>query len=61
MSKITLICNNNRLDNIEFIEHNKALLIEARMDIETDQPVILLNKSSVAKLVEFLNGLELEE
>lgn len=61
MKNITLICNNNRLDNIEFSEHNKALLIEVKMDIEADQPVILLDKSSVAKLVEFLNGLELEE
>ncbi len=60
MKKLTMICDYGRCDNIEVTQVNNRACIEIKMDIETDQPVILLDKSSVAKLVEFLNGLELE-
>ncbi len=61
MKMLTMICDYGRCDNIEVTQVNNRACIEIKMDIETDQPVILLDKSSVAKLVEFLNGLELEE
>ncbi len=61
MKKITLRCNYTHCDNIIFEEFEGRLHVEVIMDIESDQPVIMLNKQDVVKLIEFLNGLELEE
>ena len=61
MKKLTLSCDYGRCDNIEVEKVNKRVCIEIKMDIESDQPVIMLNKQDVARLIEFLNGLELEE
>ncbi len=61
MTKLTLSCDVTSCDNIIFDEFEGRLHVEVIMDIESDQPVIMLNKQDVVKLIEFLNGLELEE
>lgn len=60
MKKLTLSCDYGRFDNLEVQKIDKRVCIEIKMEIESDQPIILLSKQDAAKLVEFLNGLELE-
>jgi len=59
MKKLTLMCDYSRCDTIEVTQVNNRACIEIKMDIENDQPTIMLSKSDVAELIEFLNGLEL--
>jgi hypothetical protein len=62
MTKITLRCNYTPCDNIFFEKFGGKLYVEILIDRDFDEPTgVMLDKSSVAKLVEFLNGLELEE
>lgn len=62
MKKLTLTCNDNRCENIEFEEWNGKLYVEIVMDRDhSDSSIVTLNKLDIAKLIEFLNGLELEE
>lgn len=61
MKKLTLLCDYSRCDTIEITEVNNRACIEINMDIENDQPIVMLKKADVAELIEFLNGLELAE
>lgn len=62
MKKLTLTCNINRCENIEFEEWNGKLFVEIVMDRDHgDSSIVELKKSGVAALIEFLNGLELAE
>jgi len=61
MTKLTLSCDVASCDNIIFEEFEGRMHVEVIMDIESDHPVLVLSKQDVAKLVEFLNELELEE
>jgi len=61
MKKLTLMCDYSRCYNLEVTQVNNRACIEIKMDIENDQPTIMLSKSDVVELVAFLNGLELAE
>lgn len=62
MKKLTLTCNINRCENIEFEEYDNQLFVEIVMDRDHgDSSIVALKKSDVAALIEFLNGLELVE
>jgi hypothetical protein len=62
MKKLTLTCNDNRCDNIEFEEYRGKLFVEIKMDRDHgDSSIVQLKKPDVKALIAFLRGLELEE
>ena len=61
MKKLKLTCAHSRVDNVTFLDFGNRVALELSIKSDEEEPVVMLNKSNVAKLIEFLNDLELAE
>jgi hypothetical protein len=61
MTNLTILCACGYGDSATFEVCGNRVALELSMQSEDEEPLVMLNKKDVAKLIEFLNGLELAE